>query len=131
MTLHRRAFSKLLTAAGVAAAVGSAAQAQGKTVEVEMKQGAKTIFDPETVTINAGDTISWSNPTFVTHTVTFDPSKAQAASDVVLPAGVAPFDSGSMEQDQTFTHQFTVKGTYKYVCKFHEAMGMVGTVIVK
>jgi plastocyanin len=130
MTLHRRAFSKLLTAAGVATAVGSAAQAQAKTVEVEMKQGAKMIFDPQIVTINAGDTISWSNPSFVTHTVTFDPGKAQTASDVVLPAGVAPFDSGSLEQDQTFTHQFTVKGTYKYVCKFHEAMGMVGTVIV-
>jgi plastocyanin len=23
-----------------------------------------------------------------------------------------------------------VKGTYKYVCKYHEMMGMVGTVVV-
>jgi plastocyanin len=131
MTLHRRAFSQLLAAAGIATAAGSVAQAQAKTVEVEMKQGAKMIFDPDTVTINAGDTVNWTNPSFVTHTVTFDPAKAQTASDVVLPAGVAPFDSGSMEQDATFAHQFTAKGTYKYVCKFHEAMGMVGTVIVK
>jgi len=130
MTLHRRAFSQMLAGAGIATAAGSAAWAQAKTVEVVMKQGAKTVFDPETVTINTGDTISWSNPTFVTHSVTFDPSQAQTASNVVLPAGVAPFDSGSMEQDQTYSHQFTVKGTYKYVCKFHEAMGMVGTVIV-
>jgi plastocyanin len=129
MTLHRRAFSQMLAAVGVMTA--GPALAQSKTVEVIMKQGAKTIFDPETVAIDAGDTVSWSNPTFVTHSVTFDPSQAQMASNVVLPAGVAPFDSGSMEQDQTYTHQFTVKGTYKYVCKFHEAMGMVGTIIVK
>ncbi len=129
MMLHRRAFSQMLAAAGIVTA--GPALAQSKTVEVVMKQGAKTIFDPESITIDAGDTVSWSNPTFVTHSVTFDPAQAQTASNVVLPAGVAPFDSGSMEQDQTYTHQFTVKGTYKYVCKFHEAMGMVGTVIVK
>jgi plastocyanin len=131
MTLHRRAFSQMLVAVGIVTTGSVAAQAQAKTVEVVVKQDAKTVFDPETVTINAGDTVSWSNPTFVTHSVTFDPSQAQTASNVVLPAGVAPFDSGSMEQDQTYTHHFTVKGTYKYVCKFHEAMGMVGTVIVK
>jgi plastocyanin len=128
MTIHRRAFSQMLAAAGVTVATG--AQAQASTVEVVMKQDTKMLFDPQTVTIKAGDTVSWSNPTFVTHSVTFDPTKAQTASNVALPAGVAPFDSGSMEQDQTYTHQFTVKGTYKYVCKFHEAMGMVGTVIV-
>jgi plastocyanin len=131
MTLHRRAFSQMLVAVGIVTTGSVAAQAQAKTVEVVVKQDAKTVFDPETVTINAGDTVSWSNPTFVTHSVTFDSSQAQTASNVVLPAGVAPFDSGSMEQDQTYTHQFTVKGTYKYVCKFHEAMGMVGTVVVK
>ena len=47
-----------------------------------------------------------------------------------LPAGVAPFGSANIEEDGTFSHTFTVKGTYKYVCKYHEAMGMVGTVIV-
>jgi plastocyanin len=47
-----------------------------------------------------------------------------------LPAGVAPFGSESMEEDATFSHTFTVKGTYKYICKMHEAMGMVGTVVV-
>jgi plastocyanin len=43
---------------------------------------------------------------------------------------VAPFDSGNIEEDGSFSHTFTVKGTYKYVCVMHEAMGMVGTVIV-
>ena len=35
-----------------------------------------------------------------------------------------------MEEEATYSHTFTAKGTYKYVCKYHEAMGMVGTVIV-
>jgi plastocyanin len=49
---------------------------------------------------------------------------------VALPAGVAPIDSGNMEEEATFSHTFTVKGTYKYVCTLQEAMGMVGTVDV-
>ena len=95
-----------------------------------MKQGTKSRFDPETVTIAAGDTVKWTNPAFVTHSVTFDPLMAAKAEDVALPSGVEPFDSGSIEEDGTFSHTFTVKGTYKYICKFHEAMGMVGTLIV-
>jgi plastocyanin len=110
--------------------LSGAALAQAKTVEVSMKQGAKSRFDPDTVTIAAGDTVKWTNTGFVTHSVTFDPSMAAKAADVVLPAGVAPFDSGNIEEDGTFSHTFTVKGNYKYICKFHEAMGMVGTVIV-
>jgi plastocyanin len=49
---------------------------------------------------------------------------------VVLPAGVAPFASEDLNQDDTYSHAFTVKGAYKYVCKYHEGMGMTGTVVV-
>ncbi len=129
MPMHRRTFAEMLTGLGLSL-VSTAAFAQGKTVEVSMKQGAKSRFDPETVTIASGDTVKWTNSGFVTHSATFDPSMATKAGDVALPDGVAPFDSGSIEEDGSFSHTFTVKGTYKYVCKFHEAMGMVGTVIV-
>ena len=77
-----------------------------------------------------GDTVKWTNPHNISHTVTFDPSKAATAANAALPAGVEPFDSGAVEEEGTFSHTFTVKGTYKYVCVYHEAMGMVGTVIV-
>ena len=129
MTIHRRAFAELLAGAGLSA-FATAALADGKTVQVTMKQSPKSRFDPETVTIAVGDTVTWTNPAFVTHSVTFDPGMAATAGDVALPAGVAPFDSGNIEEDGSFSHTFTVKGTYKYICKFHEAMGMVGTVIV-
>ena len=128
MIIHRRSFAKLLGMLGLSAAVP--AWAQGKTVDVSMKNSPKAIFVPATVNIAAGDTVTWTNSGAITHTVTFDPGKAATASDVVLPSGASPFDSGDMEEDATFSHTFTVKGTYKYVCKYHEMMGMVGTVVV-
>ena len=129
MTLHRRAFAELLAGLGLCA-FATAAAAEPRTVEVTMKQAPKSRFVPEVVNIAAGDTVNWTNPAFVTHSVTFDPAMAATAGDVVLPPGVQPFDSGPVEEDGAFSHTFTVKGTYKYICKFHEAMGMTGTVIV-
>jgi plastocyanin len=128
MKIHRRAVTEMLAALGVTIAVP--ALAQGSTVEVSMKNNPKALFVPATVNIKVGDTVTWTNPGVITHTVTFDPAQAATPANVALPAGVAPFDSGSMEEDATFSHVFAAKGTYKYICKFHEAMGMVGTVIV-
>jgi plastocyanin len=126
--LHRRSFAKITGAFGMTLA--APALAQGKTVDVSIKNSPKAVFVPATVNVSIGDTVTWTNPGVITHTVTFDPGKATTAADVVLPAGAAPFDSGDMEEDATFSHTFTVKGTYKYVCKYHEMMGMVGTVVV-
>ena len=131
MRIHRRTFAQLL--AGLLTGLGFSAipaLAQAKTDEVTMKQAPKSRFLPEVVNISLGDTVKWTNPAFVTHSVTFDPGMAATAGDVVLPAGAAPFDSGNIEEDGSFSHTFTVKGTYQYICKFHEAMGMIGTVIV-
>lgn len=128
MKIHRRAFTEMAISLGAFAA--TPVLAAGKTVEVTMKNNPKAIFQPATVNIAVGDTVSWTNPGIITHSVTFDPALAATAANVALPSGVAPFDSGTMEQDATFSHTFTVKGTYKYVCKFHEAMGMIGTVVV-
>ena len=126
--MHRRAFAQLLAALGFSAA--APAMAQAKTVEVTMKQSPKMLFLPATVTIKAGDTVKWTNPYNISHTVTFDPAKAANKENAAVPAGVEPFDSGPIEEEGTFSHTFTVKGTYKYVCTYHEAMGMVGSVIV-
>ncbi|MEY4707094.1 MAG: hypothetical protein RJB58_817 [Pseudomonadota bacterium] len=128
MGMHRRAVSKMLAGLGLSA-VAMPAFAQAKTVEVSMGRG-KMVFLPASITINAGDTVKWTNPAVVLHSVTFDPSKSVKPGNVVLPAGVAPFDSGDMVQDATFSHTFTTKGTYKYICIMHEDMGMIGTVTV-
>ena len=128
MKIDRRAFTEMFASLGVI--IATPALAEGKTVEVSMKNNPKGVFVPATVNIGVGDTVKWTNPAVITHTVTFDPAQAATATNVALPAGVAPFGSDSMEEDATFSHTFTVKGTYKYICKMHEAMGMVGTVVV-
>jgi plastocyanin len=128
MKIDRRAFTEMFASLGVV--IATPALAEGQTVEVSMKNNPKGVFVPATVNIKLGDTVKWTNPAVITHTVTFDPAQAATASNVALPAGVAPFGSDNMEEDATFSHTFTVKGTYKYICKMHEAMGMVGTVVV-
>jgi plastocyanin len=126
--IHRRAFSRLLAATGLAATglAATRAAAQGAKVDVSIKQ-ATSRFDPDPLTVKRGDIVTWTNPGFVTHTVTCDPAVSKTC---VLPAGAAAFSSPDLEEDATFTHTFTVAGTYKYVCKYHEAMGMIGTVVV-
>jgi plastocyanin len=128
MMTNRRIFTQGLAAAGVTAAAPAFAQA--KTVEVAMKQSPKMLFVPAVANIKVGDTVHWTNAYSTSHTVTFDPAKAATPANVALPEGVAPFDSGNVEEDGSFSHTFTVKGTYRYICIYHEAMGMVGTVVV-
>jgi plastocyanin len=87
-------------------------------------------FDPATLTVPRGTTVTWRNTSQVPHTVTDDPSKAASASDAQLPSGAQPWDSGNLNPGQTFTHTFDTPGTYKYFCQPHEAGGMVGTITV-
>jgi plastocyanin len=77
-------------------------------------------FQPPTVTINAGDTVIWTQKDTTTHTVTSGPN------------GVADglFDSGNMNLNQTFSHTFNSPGTFPYFCVPHRAFQR-GTVIVQ
>ena len=125
MTLQRRDAIKSLIAIGLTVATPTGAQ--GKTTEISMTDSA---FVPTTVTIHAGDEVTWKNPALLLHTVTFDPAQAAEKSNIKLPTGIQPFGSSDLSEDGTFTHMFTVEGTYTYVCKYHESMGMKGTIIV-
>ncbi len=125
MALQRRDAIKSLISIGLTVATPTAAQ--GKTVEISMTDSA---FVPPTITINAGDEVTWKNPALLLHTVTFDPAQAEDKANVQLPAGVQPFGSADLSEDDAFTHLFTIKGTYAYVCKYHESMGMKGNVVV-
>lgn len=88
-------------------------------------------FNPETVTIDAGQTVKWTNSSFTAHTVTAIPTRAKDPKDVQLPTGAQPFGSGKIEKGQTYSHTFTVPGLYRYFCIPHEFAGMIGEVIVK
>ena len=70
-------------------------------------------FVPKTITISAGETVTWSNNGQSPHTVTG-----------------ATFNSGNLNPGQSFSHTFSAAGTYAYHCQYHQSQGMVGTVIV-
>jgi len=88
-------------------------------------------FLPEKVTIKAGQTVRWVNDAKTLHSVDGDPTMALKPSDVFLPPGAKPFDSGFMKPDVTWEYTFKVPGTYKYTCVPHEKDGMNGEIVVK
>ncbi len=87
-------------------------------------------FSPATITIRAGQSVEWRNTSIITHNVTDSAGSASNPADVALPAGAIPFSSGDMPAGKIFVYQFTVAGTYRYVCTHHETDGMLGTVVV-
>ena len=70
-------------------------------------------FDPQTVTVAAGATVSFTNSGAETHTVTADDGS---------------FDAGTVDPGQTVTLAFDHAGTFGYHCSLHP--WMTGTVKV-
>lgn len=73
-------------------------------------------FNPPTITVQSGDTITWRNNDAATHTSTSDSTG---------------WDTGSVPSGGNAQVVFNTPGTLRYHCTFHQAMGMVGTVIVQ
>ena len=102
---------------GVLLAVSSGG-ASAATINVRIVNRA---FVPATVVIHAGDTVKWVNEDSGSHTVTDDAAKANDPSFAEVPAGVVAFDSGNITGGASWSHTFTVVGSYKYFCIPHEA----------
>ena len=73
-------------------------------------------FSPQSLTINTGDIVKWTNISG-THNV-----RANDNSFYSGPAAPAPWE---------FTHTFTTAGNFPYYCEPHQSMGMTGTIIVQ
>ncbi|QQG90599.1 cupredoxin family copper-binding protein [Mycobacteroides chelonae] len=71
-------------------------------------------FNPATLTVPAGTTVTWTN-------------KDEEPHNVVSEDGT--FRSPGMDAKGTFSHQFTRPGTYQYVCGIHPFMK--ATVVVQ
>jgi plastocyanin len=122
----------LLVALGLAfvglARPAEAPRDRGPGAAVHMTDARR--FEPGQVKVRRGDTVTWQNRSSLTHTVTDDGSKARRRESWALPDGAASFDSGSVAPGGTWSHRFTVPGTYRYFCQPHEADGMNATVEV-
>jgi amicyanin len=72
-------------------------------------------FSPSTITINVGQTVTWTNKDSTPHTVTSDSGSELASS--------------SLGTGQKYSHTFDTPGTYNYHCSPHP--GMKAKVIVR
>ncbi len=71
-------------------------------------------FDPATVTIQVGDSVTWTNQDSAAHTAT---------------AGDGSFDTGSIANGASDTVTFDTAGTFAYICSIHPQMA--GSVVVE
>jgi plastocyanin len=120
-----RAARRLLVGVSLAAvgAAVMAAPAGGGASSANLAPASVTLagtsFSPADVTINQGETVTWTN-TQGTHNVVFEGSPA--------PFAPAPPDANVWP----YTRQFDTAGTFQYICAApgHAAGGMRGTVTV-
>jgi len=91
----------------------TATPANSPTANTITIQGSS--FNPSTITVAKGDTVTWVNNDTYTHHV---------ASDT---AGT--FDLGDQPNGASTSYTFDKSGTFKYHCTIHTSMK--GTVIVK
>ena len=98
-----------------------------ETVSVEIPKGTSSpgcetsnaCFSPASLTINAGDTVEWTNGDTAAHTVT-------SGSPANGPSGV--FDSSLIMGSASFENTFDEAGSYDYFCMVHP--WMVGNIQV-
>jgi len=127
----RKDGQRLADVPGAPAAAGDPNRGSPVGKEAAVRMTNSLTYVPEEVTIRAGQTVVWTNTSSLAHTVTADPALAQDRSHVQLPEGAPPFNSGDIAPGAVFRYTFEVPGTYVYFCIPHEAMGMVGRIIVQ
>lgn len=102
---------------------------------VTVKMTSQLRFEPAGVTIQRGETITWVNASPIPHTTTGDPEKNPVKETrpelAQLSPGAEGWDSGLLNEGQSFSHTFTVAGEYKYFCIPHVLSGMLGTITVQ
>ena len=86
------------------------------------------VFEPDSVTIDAGDTVTWTNKDAVDHTVTSGSPGDQGVPGVdeaTEPELDGNFDEPLERAGSTFSFTFEERGTYSYFCRVHAAMKAV------
>ena len=103
--------ARLAAVAGLLLSVALASTATAATTAVNIQGFA---FVPPSVTINVGDSVTWTNK--------------DAAAHSVVASGVG--QTPVLTQNQSGGLSFNAAGTFSYVCGIHGA-SMMGTVIVR
>lgn len=108
--------------------------ASPKPVAISIKSFA---FNPATVEVAKGTTVTWTNEDAVNHTVTTGtpppsasplPSGASPTPSPSLSSGDGRINSGRIQATNTFSFTFNEAGTFAYFCGVHPRMVAVITV---
>ena len=108
MRLTRR---QLCLGAGMVVVVSAVPASSAPAARVDIRAFS---FEPEQVTIRAGESIEWINHDFAPHTATDDEGG---------------WDTGELGKSQTAIQRFDTPGTYPYFCAYHPHMRAEVTVI--
>lgn len=135
MKLIAKAFRKLGTAVMVAALVissfavlASPALAADQVVKMG-SDGGQLAFEPATITVSKGDTVTWENNKMAPHNVIFDAAGVPGGKEV---ADKLSHDQLTFSPGESYSTTFDVEpGEYSYFCAPHRGAGMVGKVIVE
>ena len=100
-----------LSAFALAGEMKDADSTSSKQNTIEIKDFA---FNPQTITVKSGQTITWINRDEEPHTV--------------VSVGKQFKKSSALDTDQTFTITTGAPGTYTYFCSVHPKM--TGTIVV-
>jgi plastocyanin len=97
-----------LLAAAMMITAPVAVQAEDMTVKID-----NFTFSPQSLTVKAGTTVTWTNEDDIPHVV----------------AGPPTFKSKALDTDDKFSFTFTTPGTYSYFCSLHPHM--TGSIVVE
>ena len=89
----------------------------------ELNTPAEVWYDPPTISVTVGDTITWVNDDREGHTVTSGQGSGRfgwMGDDFGNPDGI--FESGRFMPGDSWSHTFQEKGTFRYFCTIHPWM---------
>jgi cytochrome c oxidase subunit II len=93
-----------------------AEKANGVTPAASVAETDGLTFQPLSATVKVGDVVQWTNDGIAIHSVTFDNQQVPSLD--------------SQNGGEKFEVKFLKAGTYHYICTFHVAAGMQGTITV-
>ena len=103
---------------------------------VDMAAGQR--FEPETITVDAGQTVTFTNVSDESHTVTAYADELPEGADYFASGGFSDEESargslseGLLKAGDEFEVTLNEAGTYSYFCIPHEASGMKGKIVVQ
>ena len=93
--------------------------AQAYAADIQMGSGGNLVFEPNEVTINAGETVTFTNGELPPHNVVFAGHDELSHPDLAFMSG------------EQFPVTFAEAGDYEFQCDPHAGAGMKGVIHVK